>query len=124
MSADRSPSGTLSVEVFVGVNPNVANSGHSGFQRVERTAFALMLLGPVMLAVSRRRRRKASAMGWLAAMAMMAVLPALSGCGNKTPAYSAASFSTPTGTYAITVTLTDTNNVSRSAVFNIAVNSQ
>jgi sugar lactone lactonase YvrE len=116
-------SGTLSVQVFVGVNPNVASLDHPD-TKPSRTWLAVFLLAPVVFGLRRRKLLAAKSLPWLVAIATLAVLPALSGCGNKTPAYSAASFSTPAGTYALTLIVTDTNNVARSAVFNISVNSQ
>ena len=75
--------------------------------------------------IARRRNGKArGAIPTLLGLALLAIVPVfLTGCGNKTPAQLPGSFTTPVGNTVVTLTLTDTNNVSRSAVFTVSVNS-
>ena len=116
-------SSTLMVEVFAGVNPNVAGLTRPVLDRGSQTLLALLLLTPIGLGL--RRRRNLHKLSWLLSLAWLGVLAAgLTGCGIKTPAVSPGTYSTPVGTTAVTVTLTDTNKVSRSAVFSVSVNSQ
>jgi len=115
-------SSTLMVEVFAGVNPNVAGLTRPGLDRGSQTLLALLLLTPIGLGLRRRTLRRVP---WLLAAALLMMLTAsLAGCGIKTPAFSPNSFSTPMGTTAVTVTLTDTNHLTRSALFSVSVNSQ
>jgi len=113
---------TLTVQVFAGVNPAVAGVSQPNFGRASQTALALLLLSPFAFSLRRRNGKRRTFIPALMALALLAMPPALlTGCGNKTPANSSASFSTPIGNYAITLTMTDANDVSRSTVININV---
>lgn len=111
---------TLNVQLFSGVNPNVAGlslrghaPGSSGF--VQETAMALLLCAPALLGVRRRRC-------FLRCVLILSALPALLigavGCGGKTPANVSGNFVTPSGSYAITLTVTDANGVAHSNILN------
>jgi hypothetical protein len=117
---------TVSVQVFAGVNPNVASlsspanmprqSGH-GLAVEAGATLALVLMMPV--AFRMRRRGK---LPYLLALALLSLaISGITGCGIKTPAYTSVLYTTPAGTYPITLTLTDTNGVTHSNVFNIVV---
>jgi hypothetical protein len=114
---------TLSVQVFVGVSPFTGSLSRPAVRASSRAWLALLLMAPLAFGLRRRKGKRALAVPTLLTFALLAVLSSsLMGCGsNKTPAYSETTYKTPDGTYPITVTLTDTNNVSRSAVFNILV---
>ena len=118
-------SAILTVQVFAGVNPNIAATKTPHFKATSQTWFAL-LLAPVVLGLSRQRsrkqKRKTHNIPWLLVLVLLTMLPTmLTGCGLKTPAAATGNYSTPAGTTAVTITLTDTNNISRSAIFNISV---
>jgi len=116
-------SSTLTVQVFVGVNPNVADVAPMQFGKMSQTMLALLLLTPGLFAMRRKGNKRG--LPWLfsvVALTLLAFAPL--GCGIKTPASTNATYSTPTGTTAVTLTLMDTNNVARSAIFNVTVNSQ
>jgi sugar lactone lactonase YvrE len=115
----------LTVQVFAGVNPNVADTTNLHFKATSQAWFAL-LLAPIALALNRRRShkqdRKSHNIPWLLVLVVLTMLPMmLTGCGLKTPAAASGSYSTPAGTTTVTLTLTDTNKISRSAIFNIIV---
>jgi sugar lactone lactonase YvrE len=114
-------SATLSVQVFADVNPSVADVSHTPFATRAKAFLAFLLLAPLAFSIKRRKRSLPS----LLALAFLAFIAAsATGCGNKTPAVSTQTFVTPAGTTAVTVTLTDTNKVSRSAVFNVTVTAE
>jgi len=123
VSLTPTASSTLTVQVFVGVNPSVAGIASVHLSILGQTLLALLLMAPGLLMVRRKGVRRA--LPWLFSLALLTVLSlAPLGCGNKTPADSTTTYTTPVGTTAVTLTLTDTNNVSRSAVFNVTVNTQ
>jgi len=118
-------SAALVVQVFAGVNPNIADATTPNYKAAPQAWFAL-LLAPIVLVLSRRRshkqNRKTHNIPWLLVLVVLTMLPAmLTGCGLKTPAAATGNYSTPVGTTAVTLTLTDTNNISHSAIFNINV---
>jgi Bacterial Ig-like domain (group 3) len=108
---------TLTVQIFAGVNSNVASlaperSGSEGYAWI-----AFLFFFPVVLSWRRHRNGvQANRLPTLFALAFFAIVTAgLTGCGGKTPANVPGTFTTPAGTTTITLTLTDANNVSRSA---------
>jgi sugar lactone lactonase YvrE len=113
----------LTVQVFAGVNPAVGSMTRPSLHGESKTLFALLLLSPAVFGLLRRRKGVTGrALPSLLAFALLALLTAgITGCGDKTPAYSELTYRTADGTYPITLTLKDTNNVSRSAVFTITV---
>lgn len=116
-------SSTITVQVYVGVNPNVADAASLHLGKISQTMLALLLLVPGIFAVRRKENKRG--LPWLFSIVVLVMLAfAPLGCGIKTPADSTVAYITPIGTYAVTVTLTDTNNVARSAVFNVTVNTQ
>jgi sugar lactone lactonase YvrE len=117
-------SATLSVQVFVGINTNVASLSHPSFSRTSGTMLALLLFAPIAFGLRRRKGKARGVLPTLLGLALLTIIPVcLTGCGNKTPAQLPGSFTTPVGNTNVTLTLTDTNNVSRSTVFTVSVNS-
>jgi hypothetical protein len=92
------------------------------FGKFSQTMLALLLLVPGLFAVRRKGHRGLPWLFSMMALAMLAFAPL--GCGVKTPAYTSETYTTPIGTTAVTLTLTDTNNIARSAVFDVTVNTQ
>jgi streptogramin lyase len=113
----------LTVQVFAGVNPAVGSMSRPSFHNESKPVLAFLLLTPAAFGLLRRRKKKSGrTMPYLLSFVLLVMLTAgMTGCGDKTPAYSENTFITPDGTYPISLTLTDTNNIARSAVFNITV---
>jgi sugar lactone lactonase YvrE len=132
VSITTSASSTLSVQVFVGVNPSIAkldapNSGVTGHDLAWRAVLTLIFFPPLCFGWRKRRglphRKRFVLSSLLFALGLGVGLTGLSGCGLKTPAAMPGVYSTPVGNTAVTVTVTDANNLARSVVFTVSVNS-
>ena len=108
----------LTVEVFAGVNPNVASVPVPPLQNAQRVWLAILCMMPLTFTFGRAK----TSLPRLAACLLAGVIAsALVGCGNKTPASVPGSFTAPVGTSTFTLTLTDTNNVSRSSPVTLTI---
>jgi sugar lactone lactonase YvrE len=104
------------IEVYTAINPSLASvqPAHSN------AALAALFGWPAgfLLLIAVRRQRGVKGLSLLLGAVVLAVCAGFSGCASSiTPA----SYPTPAGTYNITVTYTDTNGLSRSAVLPVTV---
>jgi sugar lactone lactonase YvrE len=112
----------LQVELFAGVNPSVGMQRSLPLIPGSRVALALLLAAPFLY--RSRRKLRSRVLPLILVMVGAFLLPlGLTGCGNslKIPAATNAVYSTLAGTYPVTLNLTDTNGLKRSAVINITV---
>jgi Bacterial Ig-like domain (group 3) len=114
---------TFTLLTYSGVNPNVSMLARPGLRRsaIGGVTLAILLLVPF---VGGRRRRDGAIrkIPYLLALVFLPVLAfGVAGCGVKTPAYSPVTYTTPAGSYPITLTLTDTNGVSQSNIFTLVI---
>ena len=111
-------SSVLQVQLFAGVNPTVGALEPALWKRLSGTVLAMLLPLGGFAAFRRRRRLPA-----LLLIPLLLALPfGLTGCGQlKTPAETNSTYVTAPGSYALTLTLTDTTGIARNAVLNILV---
>jgi len=117
--------GNLGVEVFVGTNSQVASFGWPMGRNRVMGCFSILLAGVSLAGLLRRRRGSRLARGLLGLVALCVVAMGAGGCGrNNAASFQNQTYITPVGTYPVTVSLTDTNNVTHSVTLNVQVNSQ
>ena len=115
--------GNLGVEVFVGTYSQVASfEWPAGHNRV-MGFLSMLFAGGSLLGLLRRRTWLTRGLLSLAALCLLAM--GAGGCGrNNAASFQDQTYITPTGTYPVTVSITDTNNVTHSVTLNVQVNSQ
>lgn len=109
--------GNITVQVYVGISPTIAGLGAGA-----RFALLGTLATALFVAWSLRKRRIATlfAVGLLSAAFFSTM-----GCSQNNAAMTQdQKFITPTGSYPVTVTLTDANNIAHATTLTVQVNSQ
>jgi hypothetical protein len=113
--------GNLGVEVFVGTYSQVASIGWIGSRNPLLCGLAL-LLAAMSLAGLRGRRNSWMARGLLRVATLCLLTLGAGGCAQTNAAtFQNHTYTTPAGTYPITVTLTDSNGDTHSITLNVQV---
>jgi sugar lactone lactonase YvrE len=115
--------GNLGVQVFVGIDPQVASIGALNSRSWIPSFLALLLAAASLLGLLYRRASITRSLLSLAVLCAFAV--GLGGCGQTNAASSQnQTYITPVGTYPMTVSFTDSNKVTHSVTLNVQVNTQ
>jgi hypothetical protein len=118
LTVTSSASSALAVQVFAGINPILADARQPDGGRGRKYLFVALLIPFAFL-----RKRHTRALRLLSYSFLLITATFLSGCGDKTPAYPTKAYPTPVGSTVVTLTATDSNGISRSSTFTVAVNS-
>jgi len=122
LTVSPTANGNLGVQVYVGVSPAIAGFRLHARQGVIFAATTLLMFA-ALLGFRRRHSRWAASLLSIIALTVLAF--GASGCGQTNAASTQdTTYTTPIGSYPITVTLTDTNNVSHAVIITVQVNSQ
>jgi hypothetical protein len=116
--------GNLGVQVFVGIDPQVASIGGPIGHGLVPGLLSMFFVAASLFGVMRRRRVLLTK-GLLSMVILCALVTGLGGCGRNNAASSQnQTYVTPVGAYAMTVNFTDTNMITHSVLLNVQVNSQ
>ncbi len=112
--------GNLCVEVFVGISPQIASIGSPTSGNRGLCLLSLLLAGASLAGLRKSRVSRLMLRGLLSIAALCILAAGAGGCGSQT----SLTYITPIGTYPVTVSITDSNNVTHAVTLNVQVNSQ